>query len=57
CITSINQREDLKPIEVIEKEHILRTLQEVNFNKKRAAQLLGIPLRTFYRKLKKYGIE
>ena len=36
--------------------HIRRALQEANWNKKLAAELLGIPRRTLYRLTKRYGI-
>jgi len=39
----------------IEKEAILRTLSSTNGHRARAAQLLGIGLRTLQRKLKEYG--
>ncbi|GIX06750.1 MAG: acetoacetate metabolism regulatory protein AtoC [Candidatus Poribacteria bacterium] len=41
----------------IEREAILRTLEATGWNKTRAAQLLGIGLRTLYRKLERYGIS
>ncbi len=46
-----------KTLKELEKEHILRVLEEVGYNKKRASQILGIPLRTLYRKLEAYGIK
>jgi transcriptional regulator with GAF, ATPase, and Fis domain len=39
----------------IEKEAILRALQETGGNKTRAAEILGIGLRTLQRKLREYG--
>jgi DNA-binding NtrC family response regulator len=39
----------------IEKEAILRTLEHTNGHRAKAAQLLGIGLRTLQRKLKEYG--
>ena len=39
----------------IEKEAIAKTLTETGGNKKRAAEMLGIGLRTLYRKLESYG--
>ena len=41
----------------IEKEALAKTLLETSGNKKRAAEILKIPLRTFYRMLEKYGLE
>lgn len=40
-----------------EKREILAALTKHNWNKLRASQELGIPRRTFYRRLKEYGIE
>ena len=39
----------------IEKDAILRTLQETGGNRTRAAEILGIGLRTLQRKLREYG--
>ncbi len=39
-----------------EKEILLQTLKQVNYNKKKASGLLGISLATLYRKIKKYQI-
>jgi len=46
-----------KSIKEIEKEQIIKVLKEVNFNKRKASEILDIPLRTLYRRLKEYGIE
>lgn len=43
------------PIRDLEKQAIMQTLQDVDGDKKRAAQILGIGLRTLYRKLEEYG--
>ena len=57
CLFSTEQkRGKFKTIRELEKEYIMEVLQQVNFNKKRASEILGIPLRTFYRKLEHYGI-
>ncbi len=42
-------------MEDIEKEAIRKTLAETGNNKKRTAEILGIGLRTLYRKLESYG--
>lgn len=42
-------------MEEIEKEAIRKTLAETGNNKKRTAEILGIGLRTLYRKLESYG--
>ena len=44
-----------RPMAEIERETILRTLAFTNGHRARAAQLLGIGLRTLQRKLKEYG--
>lgn len=44
-------------LEVVEKYHILKVLQETGFNKSRAADILGIDRATLYRKTQKYGIR
>jgi len=41
----------------IEKRHIEKVLQSVDFNKTRAARILGIGLNTLYRKIEKYEIR
>lgn len=49
---------DLKALqEVQEREMILKTLQEVRFNKSKAARILNIDRKTLYLKMDKYGIE
>jgi DNA-binding NtrC family response regulator len=44
-----------RTMEEIEREAILRTLQETGGNRTRAAEILGIGLRTLQRKLRDYG--
>jgi transcriptional regulator with GAF, ATPase, and Fis domain/serine/threonine protein kinase len=39
-----------------EKEKILAALTQTNWNRVRAAEIIGMPRRTFYRRLKEYGI-
>ena len=39
-----------------EKEKILAALTRCNWNRVQAAKLIGVPRRTFYRRLKEYGI-
>ncbi|HHS50809.1 MAG TPA: sigma-54-dependent Fis family transcriptional regulator [candidate division Zixibacteria bacterium] len=43
------------PIRDLERTAILETLEECDGDKKRAAEILGIGLRTLYRKLEEYG--
>jgi DNA-binding NtrC family response regulator len=45
------------PIREMERDLILRALEETGQDKRRAAQLLGISLKTLYNKLAKYGIQ
>jgi transcriptional regulator of acetoin/glycerol metabolism len=40
-----------------ERERILEALSSSNWNRVRAAELVGMPRRTFYRRLKEYGIQ
>ncbi len=49
---------DLKSVrELSEKELIIKTLQEVKYNKSKAARLLQIDRTTLYYKMAKYGID
>lgn len=49
---------DLKLLqETQEKEMIMKTLQEVRYNKSKAARILNIDRKTLYMKMEKYGIE
>ncbi len=45
-----------KPVENDEERRIVEMLEECQWNRSRAARKLGIPRRTFYRKLKKMGL-
>jgi DNA-binding NtrC family response regulator len=40
-----------------ERERILAALASCNWNRVKAAQLVNLPRRTFYRRLKEYGIQ
>lgn len=44
-------------LEELEKQHIVSVLQQVQYNKSRAAEILGIDRATLYRKAQKYGID
>lgn len=46
-----------KIIESIEKEIIINTLKECNYNKSETAKKLNIPRATLYRKLDEYGLD
>jgi DNA-binding NtrC family response regulator len=50
-------RGSVTPIREMERDAILRALEETNQDKRRAAALLGISLKTLYNKLAKYGIQ
>lgn len=45
------------PLEELEKQHILGTLEHTDWNKSRAAQILGIERSTLDRKLKRYRVR
>jgi DNA-binding NtrC family response regulator len=44
-------------LEDMEKAHIMKVLLEVNFNKSKASEVLGIDRATLYRKAQRYGID
>ncbi|MFO7955639.1 MAG: helix-turn-helix domain-containing protein [Candidatus Brocadiia bacterium] len=44
-------------MEHVEELHIARTLELVDGNREKAAELLGIGERTLYRKIQKYGLR
>ena len=48
---------EIKPRVELEREAIVRALDSVDGNRRRAAELLGIGERTLYDKLKRFGIE
>ena len=50
------QGEDQKSLEEMERIHILKVLKDVDYNKSRASEVLGIDRATLYRKAQKYGI-
>ncbi|MGE0591075.1 MAG: sigma-54-dependent transcriptional regulator [Vicinamibacterales bacterium] len=45
------------PLSEVEREHIVRTLQQVRGNKAVAARLLGVSRRAFYRQLERHGLH
>jgi len=49
-------REGVRPLAEMEREAIVQALAEVDGNRRRAAELHGIGLRTLYDKLKRYGL-
>jgi len=44
-----------RTLEELEKAHILRTLEQYNWNQTRAAEVLDIDRVTLHHKIKKYG--
>ena len=46
-----------QPLEEVEKQHIQQTLELVDGNRQKAANLLGIGERTLYRKIQKYDLK
>lgn len=44
-------------LEDLERAHILRVLQETQYNKSKASEILGIDRATLYRKAQRYGID
>jgi DNA-binding NtrC family response regulator len=51
------EKDELLPLEELERRAILRTLRETGGDKLAAARLLGIGKTTLYRKLKQYNME
>lgn len=50
------QQGQLSNKEHYQREQMLKALQETNGNVRKAAELIGMPLSTFYRKLKKFNL-
>ena len=48
---------DGTPLVEVEREHIVRTLEQVHGNKAVAARMLGISRRAFYRQLERHGLH
>lgn len=53
----VREGETIHSLQVMERTHILNTLEQVNWNRKRAAALLQISTTTLWRRLKEFGIE
>ena len=41
----------------VERRYVIRILEKTGYNKRLAAQVLGVPRTTLWRKLKEYGVE
>jgi DNA-binding NtrC family response regulator len=52
-----NSSDVVKPLDEVEREHILHTLEMTNGNRTQAAQLLKISIRTLRNKLNEYKLE
>jgi DNA-binding NtrC family response regulator len=44
-------------LEELEKEYLLKVLEDTNWQKKKASSILGINASTLYRKIQRYGLE
>jgi transcriptional regulator with PAS, ATPase and Fis domain len=53
----VQEKDELLPLEELERRAILRTLRETGGDKLAAARMLGIGKTTLYRKLKQYNME
>ncbi len=53
----VREGETIQSLQVMERSHILTTLEQVDWNRKRAAALLQISTTTLWRRLKEFGIE
>ena len=53
----VPEKDEILPLEELERRAILRTLRETGGDKLSAARLLGIGKTTLYRKLKQYNLE
>lgn len=55
--TILDERDPKNSLMLHEKEMITKTLQNVKFNKSKAAKLLGMDRKTLYNKMEKYGLK
>ncbi|MFT5286666.1 MAG: two-component system response regulator HydG [Myxococcota bacterium] len=55
--TFVREGETIQSLQVMERAHILSTLERVGWNRKQAAELLQISTTTLWRRLKEFGIE
>ena len=51
------QVDGVRPLKELEREAVERALEQVDGNRRQAAELLGIGVRTLYRKLDDYGLK
>jgi DNA-binding NtrC family response regulator len=52
----ISDIEEIVPLDILEKEAIIKALKFTEGSKRKAASLLGLSERTLYRKIKEYGL-
>jgi DNA-binding NtrC family response regulator len=57
AMASASVSDNPAPLAEVEREHIVRTLQQVRGNKAVAARLLGVSRRAFYRQLERHGLH
>lgn len=55
--TSLENEDDLKSLEEIERDHIRRVLKQTDFHKGRTAEILKIPRTTLWRKMKGFNLD
>ncbi|HKP56835.1 MAG TPA: sigma-54 dependent transcriptional regulator [Polyangiales bacterium] len=55
-VIGTNDVEEILPIDELGRRYTLEVIRQLNGNKTRAAQLLGLDRRTLYRKLEQYGV-
>lgn len=53
----VRKGETIQSLQVMERAHILSTLERVGWNRKQAAELLQISTTTLWRRLKEFGIQ
>ncbi len=53
----VREGETIQSLQVMERAHILSTLERVGWNRKQAAELLQISTTTLWRRLKEFGID
>jgi DNA-binding NtrC family response regulator len=56
-VAAAPERELPAPLVEIERDHIIKTLEQVRGNKAVAARLLGISRRALYRQLERHGLH
>jgi DNA-binding NtrC family response regulator len=54
---TVEERKSIQSLQALERAHILKTLDKVGWNRKRAAELLQISTTTLWRRLKEFGID